>query len=81
MSPDDRYDVSGLAESQFEPGSDGLVLKNRPGIKSPAGMDIAEASALVKAMGRFVRMYDEAYRFTASDIRDSSLMAGRYIRL
>jgi len=70
MSPDDRYDVSGLTEAQFEPGSDGLVLKNLPGIKSPAEMDIAEASALVKAMDRFVRMYHEAYRFTASDIRE-----------
>ncbi|MBI5115950.1 hypothetical protein HZA56_05710 [Candidatus Poribacteria bacterium] len=32
MSPDDRYDVSGLSEAQFEPGSDGLVLKNLLGI-------------------------------------------------
>lgn len=68
MSFDDRYDVSGLTEAQFEPGSDGLVLKNLPGIKLPVEMDIAEASALVKAMDRFVRMYDEAHRFTASDI-------------
>lgn len=68
MSPDDRYDVTGLTEAQFEPGSEGLVLKNLPGIKLPVEMDIAEASALVKAMDRFVRMYDEAHRFTASDI-------------
>lgn len=68
MSPDDRYDVSELTEAQFEPGSDGLVLKNLPGIKSSAEMDVAEASALVKAMDRFIRMYDEAHRFTASDI-------------
>lgn len=68
MSPDDRYDVTGLTEAQFEPGSDGLVLKNLLGIKSSVEMDIAEASALVKAMDRFVRMYDEAHRFTASDI-------------
>lgn len=68
MSPDDRYDVSGLSEAQFEPGSDGLVLKNLLGIASPAEMDIAEANALVVAVDRLVRMYDEEHRFTANDI-------------
>jgi cell filamentation protein len=70
MSPDDRYDVSGLPEAQFEPGSDGLVLKNLPGIKSSAEMDVAEASALVRTMDSLVRMYDEAHCFTASDVRE-----------
>ena len=51
MSPDNRYDVSGLSDAQFEPGSDGLVLKNLPGITSPAEMDIAEVNALVVAVG------------------------------
>ena len=31
MTPDDRYDVSGLPEAQFEPGSNGQVIKNRLG--------------------------------------------------
>ena len=70
MNSDDRYDVSGLNEAQFEPGSDGRVLKNFPGFKSSPEMDVAEASALVKAMDRFVRMYDEVHRFTASDVRE-----------
>lgn len=61
MSPDDRYDVSRLTEAQFEPGSDGLVLKNLLGITSPAEMDIAEANALVVAVDRLVRMYDEEH--------------------
>ena len=68
MSPDDRYDVSGLTEVQFEPGSNGQVLKNLLGITSSAEMDIVEASALVKAMDSLVRMYDEAHRFTVSDV-------------
>lgn len=68
MSPDDRYDVSGLAEAQFEPGSDGLVLKNMLGIKSSAEMDVAEASALVRTMDSLIRMYDEAHRFTANNV-------------
>lgn len=68
MNPDDRYDVSGLTEAQFEPGSDGQVLKNLSGIKSSVEMDVAEALALVRAMDGFVRIYDEAHCFTVSDI-------------
>ena len=68
MSPDDRYDVSGLNEAQFEPGSDGSVLKNLLVITSPAEMDVAEANALVETVDRLVRLYDEEHRFTASDI-------------
>lgn len=70
MSPDDRYDVSGLTEAQFEPGSDGQVLENLRGIKSSAEMDVAEATALVRTMDSLVRMYDETHRFTASDISE-----------
>lgn len=35
MKKGNRYDVSGLTEAQFEPGSNELVLKNRLGITSP----------------------------------------------
>ncbi len=41
MSPDDRYDGFSLSEAQFQPGSDGLGLKNRLGITSSAEMDAA----------------------------------------
>lgn len=68
MSPDDRYDVSGLSEAQFEPGSNGLVLKNRLGIISSTEMDVAEANALIAAVDHLVRSYDEDHRFTANDI-------------
>lgn len=68
MSPDDRYDASELSEAQFEPGSDGLVLKNLLRITSTAEMDVAEANALVMAMDQLVRSYDDEHRFTASDI-------------
>lgn len=50
MSVDDRYDVAGLPEAQFEPGSDGMVLKNLLGITSKQTMDEAEARALEQAM-------------------------------
>ena len=69
MSKDGRYDVSGLTEAQFEPGSNEQVLKNRPGINSPQEMDDAEARALERTMAVLVGQYDEKHRFTAADLR------------
>ncbi len=68
MKKDGRYDVSGLTEAQFEPGSDGQVLKNRLGIKTPKDMDAAEAWALERVIGEVVRKYDEKHCFVAADI-------------
>lgn len=70
MTGDDRYDVSGLPEVQFEPGSDGLVLRNLLGIMSRPDMDGAEAKALEQAMDVLVRTYGDTHRFTATDLRD-----------
>ncbi len=70
MKKDDRYDVSGLPEAQFEPGSNEQVLRNRLGIKSPKDMDDAETRALEKAMVELVGSYGERHRFTTNDIRD-----------
>jgi cell filamentation protein len=70
LEKDGRYDVSGLPEAQFEPGSDEQVLKNRLGIKPPKKMDDAEARALERAVVGLVGKYDEKYRFTAADICD-----------
>ena len=68
MKKDGRYDVSGLPEAQFEPGSNEQVLRNRLGIKSPTVMDDAETRVLEKAMVELVGKYDERHRFTATDI-------------
>ncbi len=68
MKKDGRYDVSGLTEAQFEPGSNEQVLKNRLGVKSPKEMDDAEARALERAMVGLVGKYSERHRFTATDI-------------
>ena len=70
MIPDDRYDVSALPEAQFEPSSNGQVLKNRLGITSKQDIDSAEARALEQAMDVFVRTYGDTHRFTAMDICD-----------
>ena len=69
MSKDGRYDVSGLTEAQFEPGSNEQVLKNRSDINSPQEMDDAEARALERTMAVLVGQYDEKHRFTAADLR------------
>jgi cell filamentation protein len=66
----DRYDASDLPEAQFEPRSNGQVLKNRLGITSKQEMDDAEAVALEKTMDELVRKYGETHRFTAADIRE-----------
>lgn len=70
MTADDRYDVSGLPEAQFEPGSNGLVFKNLLGITSKQVMDEAEARALEQAMDVLIRMYSATHRFTAQDLSD-----------
>ena len=70
MAADDRYDVSGLPEAQFEPGSSDRVLKNRLGITSKEEMDATEARALEQAMDELVRTYGETHRFTATGICD-----------
>lgn len=71
MTPDDRYDVSGLPEAQFEPGSHGQVLKNRLGIVSKQQMDDAEAKSLQQSTDELIRKYDETHRFTAADLCES----------
>jgi len=68
VKKDGRYDVSKLAEAQFETGSGEQVLMNRLGIKSPQEMDDTETRALKNAMVGLVSKYDETHRFTAADI-------------
>ena len=63
-----RYNVSGLTEAQFEPGSDGKVLRNLVGIINIEEMEIAEANALAQAMDNILRQYHQEHRFTADDI-------------
>lgn len=70
MTPDDRYDTSGLPEAQFEPGSHNQVLRNRLGITSKQIMDNTEASALGRALDILVRRFDENHQFTAADLCD-----------
>ena len=68
MKKSGRYNTAHLIEDQFEPGSNGQVLKNKLGITSPEEMDDAEAIALKEATDKLVRKFDKHHRFTAADI-------------
>lgn len=63
-----RYDVSGLVEAQFEPGSHGRVLRNVLGITRQSEMDTLEAQLLEEATDALVRTHDRHHRFTAADL-------------
>lgn len=64
-----RYDTSGLPESQFEPGSRGRVLRNLIGIRRMREKDAIEAEKLAEATDWAIRHYSADHRFTAEDIR------------
>lgn len=68
MKKEGRYKTSGLAEDQYEPGSRGLVLQNKPGIISKRTMDEIEAGEQLRALNEFLEIYDRDHRFTAGDI-------------
>jgi fido (protein-threonine AMPylation protein) len=68
MTAGDRYDVSGLPEAQFEPGSNGLVLKNLLGITSKHDMDEAEARALEQAVDTFANRTDVVHALAETHV-------------
>lgn len=68
MKRRDRYDASGLLEAQFEPGSQGHVLKNLAGIKSRRKMNEAESQAYVQAIRELPKLFGQTHRFTTADV-------------
>ncbi len=68
MKDKGRYNVSGLEEARFEPGSGDTVLQNLLGIISAEEMDIVEANALAAAMDDLLHEFDRIHRFTADDL-------------
>ena len=63
-----RYDTSGIAEAEFEPGSGHRVLKNLLGIKRKREMDQIETRELLRAHEEIVAFYDRDHRFSSHDI-------------
>lgn len=68
MCPNDRYDTSKLSEDQYEPGSDGTVLKNLLGITSRAELERIEAIRFERLMEKSMTRFDVDHRFTVSDL-------------
>jgi cell filamentation protein len=64
----DRYAPTG-AEAEFEPGSQGRVLRNHLGIRSSRAMAACESRALIVAIERLAKEVPEDQRFSAEDIR------------
>jgi cell filamentation protein len=69
VTKDGRYNVSGLVEAQYEPGSGDRVLKNLLGIVSSDEMDNIEVYALEQALIMLISEYSETHRFMADDVR------------
>lgn len=67
MKTTGRYTTAGLEE--YEPGSNGKVLKNLCGITTVAGMEQAETLALLQATEAMFERFDQEHRFSAEDIR------------
>ncbi len=68
MNQREKYDVSGFAEAQFEPGSRKRVLKNLMGIKDRLEMDKVEAVALKQTEDFLFHTYSMTHRFSSADL-------------
>jgi cell filamentation protein len=64
----DRYDTANLPEDQYEPGSNGTVLRNKKGIIDPVEMGEAETNALWRAQKKLIGEVSSDQSFTAQDI-------------
>jgi len=69
MKNNGRYDTSHLAESQYEPGSRGRVLRNKLVITKKREMEEIETQALQVAIDTLLDKYDADYRFKETDIK------------
>jgi cell filamentation protein len=68
MKKQGRYKTAHLEQDQYEPGSNGRVLRNLLGIKKKREMDIKEADEYLRTFGEVIDMYNEDDSLTADDI-------------
>lgn len=64
----DRYSTSHLPEDQFEPGSNGTVLRNLLGITGLEKMEHEEEVRFEQLMEEAAGRFEDNHRFTAQDI-------------
>ncbi|MEJ2424659.1 MAG: Fic family protein [Candidatus Thiodiazotropha sp.] len=69
MTPD-RYDTSGNPEAEFEQGSNGLVLKNKLGIRDASEMDDVELDLLMQLYDAIPESVKVDQELTSQDIRE-----------
>ena len=69
MNKAGRYKTSHLPEDQFEPGSQGHVLKNMLGVKNKQEMHRIEARRQLRTINEISKLFGERHRFTAEDVR------------
>jgi len=70
MTSSDRYDTSGQPENQYEPGSDGRLLKNLLGITTREKLETAETAELWLAEEQLLGEIEQDQVFTSQDIRN-----------
>ncbi len=68
MKKSGRYDTSSLIEDQFEPGSQGRVLRNLLGLKTKRAMGAAESDEFLRTTNWAIRTYERDHIFIAGDI-------------
>jgi len=68
MTSPGRYDTSNLTEDQYEPGSNGTVLKNLLGIASKDELERIEEVQFEQLMEKAVQRFDAKHHFTVQDI-------------
>jgi len=68
MKKGDRYDTTGLEETECEPESNNSVLKNLCGITTVAEMEKAETLALLQTTEEMLDRFDQDHCFTEGDI-------------
>lgn len=64
----DRYDTSRLPEDQYEPGSNGTVLRNLLGITDKAELEDVEEKRFERLMEEAATRFNIDHCFTAQDI-------------
>ncbi|WP_029133218.1 Fic/DOC family protein [Sedimenticola selenatireducens] len=63
-----RYDTTGNSEAEFEPGSDGMVLKNKLGISDASEMDDVELDLLRQLYDEIPESMEVDQTLTSADI-------------
>jgi len=63
-----KYDTEGFIEDQYEPGSQGRVLKNLLGIRKKREMDRMEFQEQIRTLKDLIKIYGMNHRFKEDDV-------------